>query len=349
MKNIVAVDLFCGIGGLTHGLVTEGINVVAGYDVDESCRYAFEANNNSRFIKKSVAEIEKGEIDELFHGAGIKLLVGCAPCQPFSAQTLRKNKKDERWGLLNDFLRIIEFSEPDVVSMENVPNLSKQDIYLNFESSLKRMGYHVSASKVFSPNYGIPQKRKRLVLLASKLGHISIIKPMYAREDYKTVEGTIGHLNPLAAGERDASDPLHSCNPLTEINLRRVRNSKEGGSWDDWDDELKLPCHKRLRVKMFKGVYGRMNRKEPAPTLTTYCLKVNSGRFVHYSQDRGLSVREAALIQTFPEYYKHYNQECPRPSNVVLSRQIGNAVPVELGRVIAKSIKKHLTDNEVMV
>lgn len=349
MKKIVCVDLFCGIGGLTHGLVTEGIKVVAGYDVDESCRYAFEVNNNARFIKKSVAEIKKKEIEELFQGASIRVLVGCAPCQPFSIQTLKKNKDDKRWGLLNDFLRVIEFSEPDLISMENVPNLSKQDIYLNFESSLKRMGYYVSASKVFSPEYGMPQKRKRLVLLASKLGGISIIEPTHTNENYKNVEKTIGHLKPLTAGETYPLDPLHSCNPLTELNLKRIRASKEGGTWEDWDDELKLPCHKRLRTKMFMGVYGRMNRKEPAPTLTTYCLKVNSGRFAHYSQDRGLSVREASLIQTFPEYYKFYNPKYPRPSNVILSRQIGNAVPVELGRVIAKSIKKHLTNNGVKI
>lgn len=340
-NDVSVVDLFCGIGGLTHGLVLEGLNVKVGYDIDNSCQYAYEKNNKAKFIRKSVSEIEKQEILEHYNGANIKILIGCAPCQPFSCQTLKKDAADKRWGLLYDFLKIAQYSEPHLISMENVPNLMSQNIYYDFEKTLKEMGYFITAKKIYCPDYGIPQKRTRLVLLASKFGDIDLIKPTHNPDTYKTVEQTIGHLKPIQAGQCDDTDRMHYAKPLSTINLQRIQASKEGGTWEDWQEDLKLECHKRLKKKMFTGVYGRMKRGEPSPTLTTYCTNINSGRFGHYAQDRAISLREASLLQTFPATYDFINpDEAIRITSI--ARHIGNAVPVDLGRVVAKSIKQHL-------
>lgn len=344
-QNIAVVDLFCGVGGLTHGFILEGLQVSAGYDIDGSCKYAYEKNNNAKFIQKSVSEIQEDEILEHFSDGKTKLLIGCTPCQPFSSQTLKKDKNDKRWSLLHDFLNVAKYSQPDIVSMENVPNLMTQDIYKEFTSSLNDMGYFVTAKKVFCPDYGIPQRRTRLVLLASKFGEIKLIEPTHTPEKYVTVEQTIGSLNKIKAGQTDINDRLHYSKPLSEMNLKRIKASKEGGTWEDWHDDLKLECHKHLRKKMFTGVYGRMRRDEPSPTLTTYCTSVNSGRFAHYEQDRAISLREASLLQTFPIEYDFIDPSS-RFSIPTITRHIGNAVPVELGKVVAKSIKQHLNQRE---
>ena len=337
------VDLFCGIGGLSHGFHREGFDVSAGFDIDGSCEYAYEKNNSAKFIVADVASLETKTVQDMFDGAETRILVGCAPCQPFSTYNTKKGAGG-KWNLLSRFGNLIEEISPEIVSMENVPNIvnfKRYPVYESFLAVLRNNGYHVDAKVVYCPDYGIPQKRKRLVLLASKLGPIELMGPTHRPEEYVTVEDAIGHLPPIADGETDPNDPVHRARKLSPINKKRIRITREGEGWQNWPEELKLSCHKKNSGKSYKNVYGRMKRDEPAPTLTTYCTGLGNGMFGHYEQDRAISAREAAILQTFPEHYEFFPPE-ERMRMDRVSRQIGNAVPVRLGEIIAKSIRRHL-------
>lgn len=340
MKPAAVVDLFCGVGGLTHGFVKEGFNVVAGIDLDETCKYAFEKNNRAKFIKQDVERMSAEEIKQLYPEEQSKILVGCAPCQPFSRYTIRKDE-DEKWKLLRSFAKLIKIIQPDIVSMENVPELEHHRVYDEFKATLEKGDYFVTPYMVYCPDYGVPQTRQRLVLFASKYAKIDLIKPTHTPSKYRTVREVIGHLEPLKAGQKSSIDPLHRARKLSELNLKRIKSTPPGGSWKDWDEELVLDCHKAETGRSYPSVYGRMNWDEPAPTMTTHCGGLGNGRFGHPEQHRAISLREAALFQTFPTSYK-FVEPGVEVANKTLSRQIGNAVPVRLGVIIAKSIRKHL-------
>ncbi|HCX5820361.1 TPA: DNA (cytosine-5-)-methyltransferase, partial [Escherichia coli] len=210
---IKVVDLFCGAGGLTHGLQKSGLNVVAGYDIDAACRFAYETNNKSLFVQKSVTDIEDGELVKYFEGAKVRVLAGCAPCQPFSSYTNSAKlgvvrSKDKRWSLLYSFAKQIKFAKPDIITMENVPRVVNHKVFKDFIKSLKNDGYFVWYGVVFCPDYGMAQSRSRLVLLASKYGEIEIIPPTHEKNDYKTVRDIIGNLPEISAGAVHAGDKL---------------------------------------------------------------------------------------------------------------------------------------------
>ncbi len=341
IEKCQVVDLFCGIGGLTHGFIKESFRVKAGIDNDQSCRYAYEANNDSTFISKDVNDVTGEEINKLYSHDSIKILVGCAPCQPFSSYNF-KNEDTKKWFLLHEFARLIKEVQPEIVSMENVPqlvNFKKASVFQDFIKILIKNDYRIAYQVVECPKYGIPQKRKRLVLLASKLGEISLIPPTHNETNYVTVRDIISKLEPLKHGEKSKIDSLHKASSLNEVNLKRIKQSKQGGTWRDWDEALRLKCHKKESGKSYVSVYGRMNWDEPSPTITTQCNGLGNGRFGHPEQDRAISLREAALLQTFPIDYKFFENEI---TTRIVATHIGNAVPVELGCVIAKSIKKHL-------
>ncbi len=225
--------------------------------------------------------------------------------------------------------------------MENVPELAQHREFERFVSVLESNGYDIFHSVVFCPDYGVPQSRRRLVLLASKLGRISLVPRTHPKSRYRTVREQIGKLPALTAGQSDPRDPLHSCRSVTKINLKRLKATPEGGSWADWSDDLKLECHKKSTGRTYRSVYGRMRWDGLAPTLTTHCTGIGNGRFGHPKQNRAISLREAAMLQTFSRSYKFVDPLEPL-RNKALSRHIGNAVPVRLGRAIARSIKRHL-------
>lgn len=344
--NIKAIDLFCGIGGLTKGIENAGIDVVLGIDSDESCKYAYEKNTNSIFLNKPIESLDIEEIRKYYADTDIKVLMGCAPCQPFSNYSLRYNKngmKDEKWKLLNYFSNIVMEIQPDIVSMENVPQLSKKQIFKDFVTSLIDLGYFVNYKIVNCVNYGVPQKRNRLVLLASKFGEIDLIPSTYDKP--MTVKEAIGHLEEISNGEYSKNDLLHRSSKLSKINLRRIQQSVPGGTWEGWDDELLLPCHKKDSGKGYKSVYGRMSWDEPSPTITTQFYGYGNGRFGHPTQNRAISLREGAILQSFPENYDfslgfgEYNMK-------KIGTHIGNAVPVKLAEAIGQSIINHLVDLE---
>jgi DNA (cytosine-5)-methyltransferase 1 len=333
-------DIFCGIGGLTHGFVKEDFNVIAGIDVDSSCKYAYEKNNGAKFIDKSVDEITVEEIINLYPENDIKIMVGCAPCQPFSKYT-NKESEDEEWQLVGRFAELIRGVQPEIVSMENVPELEEHPIFLEFIDMLEDEEYSYSWSNVECVDYGVPQTRTRLVLFASKFGEIEIIPKTHYPGRQKTVRQAIGDLEPLQAGQASPRDPIHCSSRLSEVNIRRIMSTPPGGGWKDWPEDLLLECHKKETGKSYGSVYGRMAWDEPAPTITTQCNGLGNGRFGHPEQHRAISLREAALLQTFPRYY-HFIEPRSKVFFKRLARQIGNAVPPRLGRIIARTIKKHL-------
>ena len=355
MKTTV-VDLFCGVGGLTHGLQLAGLNVVAGIDVDAACRYPYEENNNAVFIESDVALISSQKIARFYNSDDIRILVGCAPCQPFSKYTKRYRKeekekgrqgdrwqKDNKWMLLYSFAQKIVDIAPDIVSMENVPELEKEKVFSDFISTLKHLRYNVSYSIAYCPDYGVPQSRKRLVLLASKFGKIALIEPEFTPENYKTVRHAIGNLPELKSGQKSLHDTLHFCSKLSAINIKRIKCSRQGGTWKEWNKPLQLKCHQKKSGKNYIAIYGRMSWDKPSPTITTQFYGYGNGRFGHPEQDRALSLREGAILQSFPSNYMFL------PDNIEtkvrdIGTHIGNAVPVQLGRAIGKSILKHLNE-----
>lgn len=349
--DIGVIDLFCGVGGLSYGMAKRGFNIIAGFDIDETCRFAYEENNKAKFISQDVSTITGQEINDLFGKSKIRVLAGCAPCQPFSSYAFKvKNKDSKKYNLLYEFARLIEEAEPEIVTMENVAQIlafKQRPVFNDFISKLESLGYNVSYKVVYCPDYGIPQTRKRLVLLASKLGAIDLIKPTHTKEQYKTVKDAIGSLPPIAAGETCLSDPLHRARSLSKINMRRMLATPYGGGWKDWPEELQLDCHKKESGSSFGSVYGRMKWEEPAPTMTTLCTGIGNGRFGHPDQNRAISLREAAIIQTFPKKYKFFAPN-EQVSLSKASRYIGNAVPPNLGKITSDSIVRHLKKHKLI-
>ncbi|WP_084697629.1 DNA cytosine methyltransferase [Paracoccus sp. S4493] len=340
--TIKAVDLFCGVGGLTHGLSRGGIDVVAGYDIDAACRFAYERNNEAKFIECDVGELDAVDVRERLSGANVTLMAGCAPCQPFStySRTGRAEKAGTDWNLVAKFGELVQKVQPDLVTMENVPALKEHSVFKRFIASLE--GYAVSWRIVQCAEIGIPQTRKRLVLLASRLSDVAPSISWTTRHKI-TVRETISSLPRLAAGEESLSDPLHVACTLSDLNMQRIKASKPGGTWRDWPEELRATCHRRSSGGTFPSVYGRMEWDQPAPTMTTQCFGYGNGRFGHPDQDRAISLREAAMLQTFPANYEFVPPGQPvRFSS--LGRLIGNAVPVRLGERIAESFVTHVQE-----
>jgi DNA (cytosine-5)-methyltransferase 1 len=336
---IACVDLFCGVGGLTHGLSRGGINVVAGIDVDDECRYPYESNNSARFINQDVAMLTAAQVRNLWPNGFHRLLAGCAPCQPFSTYT-RKGRKngaqDSKWALVATFGRLIQEVKPDLITMENVPQVADHAVFNDFVASMN--GYHVWHRIIECADYGVPQTRKRLVLMASRFGPIDL--PAIDGSARPTVRQAIAHLTPITAGQSDRSDRLHRACKLSKLNLRRIKASKPGGTWRDWDKSIVARCHRRRTGDTYPSVYGRMEWDRPAPTITTQCFGYGNGRFGHPEQNRAITLREAAILQSFPESYKFLNSG-QEVRFSVLGRLIGNAVPVKIGEAVARAFLNH--------
>lgn len=286
-----------------------------------------------------MSEITGAEINECLKEFDIKILVGCAPCQPFS--THRKDKKHRErhkdWGLLAQFGRIVEEVLPDYISMENVPELEKESIFEEFVGKLRDLKYTVVYKIAKAEEYGVPQHRRRLLLLASKEGSIDLIGPTNDKDNVVTVRQAIGDLPTVEAGGMCKSDSLQTASALSKMNMQRIKASVPNGSWRDWPEELKLDCHKKDSGQTYPSVYGRMAWDEISPTITTQFYMYGTGRFGHPEQNRALTLREGAILQSFPENYKFVNPN-EKISRKAIARHIGNAVPPKLGEAIGRSI-----------
>jgi DNA (cytosine-5)-methyltransferase 1 len=343
-SKLRVVDLFCGAGGLAFGLKSAGLDIAVGVDLDPACRHPFEANCRGVFVERSVTEIRPTEVQKWFGPRSIRVLAGCAPCQPFSTYSQSRKTPDGRWELLLSFLRIATEVRPEIVTMENVPGLAAKPIWEQFTSGLEQAGYYVSWGELLCSEFGVPQTRKRLVLVASRLGPISMPVP-HRSSGNKTVREAISEFPKLAAGEADPADSLHVACKLSSTNLRRIRASKPGGTWRDWPKELRSACHTKSAGETYPSVYGRMEWDQAAPTMTTQCFGYGNGRFGHPEQDRAITLREAAVLQSFPAIYS-FIPLGSKPTFDKVGKLIGNAVPPNLGEAIGRCIKTHLSRHQ---
>lgn len=345
------VDLFCGVGGLTCGMRQAGFRVVAGFDNDQTCEYTYSHNNHTEFHCRNIKEVTGEEINNCYSQDAQKILVGCAPCQPFSTMSYKRfvtssRENDVKYDLLSEFGRLIKDVHPVIVAMENVPELKNSEVFHRFVEVLRNEGYYTDGGHVvYCPDYGIPQNRHRFILLASRIGEITLLPPTHNRKDV-TVRPFIENLPPIAAGEMYEFDKLHRTASLSKTNLKRIKASVPGGTWKDWPEELRCACHKKDSGQTYTSVYGRMSWDKIGPTMTTQFFCYGTGRYGHPEQDRALSLREGALLQTFPQDYEFFPPDVTDYCMRDVARHIGNAVPVRLGEIIGESIKEHLRIND---
>jgi len=348
--KLEVIDLFCWIWWLSHWLLKQWFNILAWIDFENSCKFWFEHNNKADFIQTDIRKVTGKELTNKYSKKSIKILVWCAPCQPFSNLNVNKNQylnheKAMEKSPLDKYASLIEEVQPDIIAMENVrwlANMDKYPSFKNFIDVLEKNNYKYSYKIVDSKKYWIPQNRFRLVLLASKFWDISLI-PYTHENNYITVKDVIGHLPKIKAWEISKNDTYHRARKLSELNMKRIKSMPKNG-WNliSWDSSLITPCHRKDSWKSYvKNIYARMRWEEPAPTMTTQCIWIWNGRFWHPEQDRWISLREAAIFQTFPDYYK-FVSDTEEISTTKVAKQIWNAVPVKLWEVIGISIKEHL-------
>lgn len=336
--EFTAIDLFCGSGAVTQGLKSEGFSVLAAVDFDSIACATFRANHPEvRLIESDIRDISALVLrQELNLHSSLDVLIVCAPCQPFSNQNRKRGHNDSRTDLVLESLKFIDAFKPKTVLFENVPGIAVMGPLRSLSEELSIHGYHLGHPKnLDAADCGVPQRRGRCIMLAAKNPEIAaLFYNAIEPQPRITVRRTIGHLKALSAGERDPADPLHFARNHQAIALERLRHiPKDGGSRAALPPELVLPCHRKNRENDFPDVYGRMQWDDVAPTLTTGCTDVTKGRFAHPSDDRAISLREAALLQTFPIDYKFVGN----PSQI--ARQIGNAVPVAMARTLARPLK----------
>jgi len=333
-----AIDLFCGCGGLTLGLKQAGFNVIGAIDIDKLSIETYKANHQevhlwendirdltSEEIKKTL-NLKKGDLD---------LLAGCPPCQGFSKMRTLNGKrkiKDSQNRLIDEFLRIAIELLPKAIMMENVPRLKHYYRFQNFCRQLKKFGYTLKYDVLNAADYGVPQRRRRLILIASRIGEIDFAEKTKKR----TVADTIKNLSKTG----QSGDPLHDYKQNRTQKVQDIINiiPKDGGSRNDLGEKYKLNCHKRCNG--FKDVYGRMSWTNQAPTITGGCINPSKGRFLHPEENRAITLREAALLQSFPINYMF---EIRNRESVAL--MIGNALPPEFIKCHSLIIRKHLQRN----
>lgn len=343
-KVLNAIDLFCGAGGLTEGLKQAGFNVLAGVEINPIAVSTYRLNHPESVcfevdIRKLTSElllsnlnIKVGELD---------LLAGCPPCQGFSSLRTRNKSislDDERNDLIFEFLRLTEELMPKCVMLENVPSLAKDDRIQKVISKLKLLGYHIDETSLQVEdvsNYGVPQRRRRMILKASRIA----ILPQTAKCERKvTVRECFKQAGLKATGM--SGDLLHDYHQKRSPKVQQIIQSipKDGGSRSDLPDHLVLECHKKS-PKSFADVYGRMKWDAVSPTITGGCSSPSKGRFLHPEEDRCITLREAALLQTFPIDYQF-----PKVSQTAIALMIGNALPPEFIRRQALTLKIHLSN-----
>jgi len=334
------IDFFCGCGGTSAGLAQAGMNVLAGIDYDESALKTYKHNfPDAKVLSTDISKLTCKQLEEAIGEIPRPLLfAACAPCQPFSSQNRHKDSADTRVVLLDEFHRFVRKFKPEYLVLENVPGMQKvqHGPFFRFIDLLKKLRYHFDYDVLDAMDYGVPQSRRRLVLIASKKSPISLPQKTHGNGDdlidYMTVKQAIGHFPALEAGSYDAGVPNHQTARISEINLLRLKHTPEGGDRRDWPDDLILNCHKKKTG--YTDTYGRLSWSEPAKTLTTKCISISNGRFAHPEQDRGLSVREAAALQSFPQDFKFIGTISQT------ARQVGNAVPVRFAECLGRQMLK---------
>lgn len=344
---IAVFDFFSGCGGTSSGFRAAGLRVALGLDNDSDASTTFRTNfPEAGFIEADLESVRCETVAPYIAEAranGSRILFSaCAPCQPFSRQNMAQRNLKQKRALLLSFLKFVEALGPDMLFVENVPGLQDPDERLPpfgpFVKRLRELGYEIEYDVVDCRMYGVPQRRLRLILIASRLGPIEFPRATYGPETgrrWKTVRDLIGDLPPVGAGESCARVRNHRAMGLSPTNLKRIRATPEGGDRRHWPDELLLDCHRRKDAG-YTDVYGRLWWDAPATGLTTRCTSLSNGRFGHPEQDRALTVREAASLQTFPRRFEFTGVLSAQ------SAQVGNAVPPALAERFGRQFSHHL-------
>ena len=341
-----AIDLFSGCGGMTEGLKQAGFKVIGAVEIDPLAVRTFRANH--RRVTVWNCDIRKVTASSVKETLGLRrgdldLLAGCPPCQGFSAlRTLNGSRlvDDPRNDLVGEFVRFVREILPKTILMENVPALEGDARFEDLLRDLDNLGYSHEHRILDAADYGVPQRRQRLLLLAGHMMSIKFAKPAKRR---RLVRHAIGRL-PVSG---NSGDPLHD---LPERRSERIKGlismiPHDGGSRRDLGEDHQLPCHQRCDG--FRDIYGRMSWSDVAPTLTTGCFNPSKGRFLHPEYDRAITMREAALLQTFPRRYRFATEH----GKTKIAEMIGNALPPKFLKVhaseVAQALLRHGTGLEV--
>jgi DNA (cytosine-5)-methyltransferase 1 len=346
-RKIHVYDFFSGCGGTSAGLKAAGLKICFALDNDPVAASTYRLNiPEACFFERDIRDLGIDELARLVRKSrnNSVLFSACAPCQPYSRQNQYRSSKDERIPLLMELAPHVRRIKPDYVFLENVPGMRKdggrRSPFVEFMKLLGGLGYSYDHNVVPAQDYGVPQLRRRLFLVASRRGPISLPSPTHGPNSpnlrYRTVRDAIAHLPPISAGEEHDYVPNHRAAELSETNLMRLRATPEGGDRRDWPSELTVPCHRRYDGHT--DVYGRLFWDKPAPALTTKCIRLSNGRYGHPVQNRALSVREAACLQTFDDSFMF------KGNLTDVSRQIGNAVPVKLAQSFGEHILQHYSE-----
>lgn len=345
---IDVVDFFCGCGGTSAGLRDAGMNILAGVDFNKEAGKTYSHNfPKAKFFLEDITNFPTYNLGNLIDKTRKRplLFAACAPCQPFTKQKTTKRKSDSRLNLLDEFHRFVTVFRPDYILIENVPGLQKiksdEGALGRFLRLLDKHQYKYDVTVLRSQDYGVPQRRRRLVLVASLVGNIEVPEPTHGpgrdNETFENVWNWIGDLPAIAAGEKHPYVKNHQSAKLSELNLTRIKATPEGGGRLDWPKELMLKCHKSYTGHT--DVYGRLHKDRPATAMTTRCISLSNGRYGHPTQSRAISVREAARLQTFDDNFEFFG------SINSMAKQIGNAVPVRLAAIIGSHMKSHYQEH----
>lgn len=332
-KGPVFIDLFAGAGGLSIGLEQAGFKLIAATDWDHwSCETLRENHPNIIVKEGDISEIKLEDFSNEIGITEIDLIVGGPPCQGFS-QLGKKEKNDPRNQLWRQYMRFVAHFSPKMFLMENVPQLLSSDEFTQIKEAAENLGYTVAAKVLHAVDYGVPQKRKRAIIIGSKIGnpehpvetHVDPIKVSLLNQNFpvwKTVRDAIADLPKVPNGEN-----WHVGRNPTKLSLERYKAVPEGGNRFDLPTKLMPDCWKKKKTGS-TDVFGRLEWDKPALTIRTEFFKPEKGRYLHPQEHRPITVREAARIQTFPDNY------VIKGSHVQAAKQVGNAVPVELARNI---------------
>lgn len=335
-----AIDLFAGCGGLSQGMHDAGFRTKVAIELEPVAVKAYKLNHPStHVIQKDIRDISANEIRKLLGNEPLHLLAGCPPCQGFSS-VRRLNKKqsvrDDRNNLVLEYFRLVKELKPITIMMENVPALKDYYLFKEIVKQLKSLGYYIDIEVLNVKEYGVPQSRRRLVMIGSLFGKVGMPTP---KNKKTTVRDAISNLLP----PDKSSDPLqkivakHSDSVTKRIEL----TPKDGGSWKDLPKQFTLNCHKKKGVG-FNDVYGRLRWDDYSTTITGGCLNPSKGRFLHPEQNRVITPREAALLQSFPKTYK-FPIDIPKHSLALL---IGNALPPKFSYFQSKNIASHIKSHQ---
>jgi len=354
-NKLGVIDLFSGCGGSALGFQNAGFPIRVAVDIDKNASESFKLNFFDAYVFTDDISYISGK--ELLKAGKFKsgkdvVLIACPPCQGFS--NARRNSErltDPRNKLIYEFLRIIEEIKPYAFVLENVPGLAKgvgKPIFIQILQRLGELGYQTVYDVVDTADYGVPQRRKRLVIIGAIDSNLRLSFPTKTNSDpmisselptWNTVRQTIDNLPIINAGQKSKKDPMHVSANLSDLNLKRMEQTPHnGGDRLSWSEELVLECHKNFNGH--KDVYGRMRWDSPSPTITGGCAMISKGRYGHPEQNRAISLREAARLQTFPDDFKfvgNFGQ---------IAKQLGNAVPPLLGEIAAKALLKSIRDSE---